>query len=269
MRAFYLKIIFLIALTSLFEGCKTTQNSTTGNYNNYVDTAHNSRNSLDWDGIYTGIMPCADCEGIKTDIELRKDMTFRLSRKYLGKSSELYLSRGSFSWNEAGSIITLETDNASNEHQQYQVGENQLFKLDADGKRIEGEIANLYILRKAGMDQVVTDRYWKLIELGNRNLDSEMNMQQEAHLILHSSEHRITGNGACNNFSGSYELGKENRISFSKIISTRMACPDMEVEDQFMTAMESADSFSLSKDTLSMYSAEMVPLARFVAVYFK
>ena len=48
------------------------------------EAQHNSRNSLDWDGIYSGILPCADCEGIKTDIQLHKDGTYRMARKYLG-----------------------------------------------------------------------------------------------------------------------------------------------------------------------------------------
>lgn len=31
-----------------------------------VDTEHTAENSLDWNGKYTGTLPCADCEGIKT-----------------------------------------------------------------------------------------------------------------------------------------------------------------------------------------------------------
>jgi heat shock protein HslJ len=94
-------------------------------------------------------------------------------------------------------------------------------------------------------------------------------MHQEAHLILHSPDNRITGNGSCNNFSGSFELGSQNQISFTQMISTRMACPDMEVEDQLLKVFESADSFSLNKDTLSLLKSGMAaPLARFVAIYF-
>ena len=32
-----------------------------------VSASDNSQNSLDWEGTYKGIIPCADCEGIKTD----------------------------------------------------------------------------------------------------------------------------------------------------------------------------------------------------------
>ncbi len=34
-----------------------------------MSTGDNSQNSLDWPGTYTGTLPCADCEGIKTEIK--------------------------------------------------------------------------------------------------------------------------------------------------------------------------------------------------------
>ena len=40
-----------------------------------VKKEHNSMNSLDWAGKYEGTLPCADCEGIKYIVELKKDGT--------------------------------------------------------------------------------------------------------------------------------------------------------------------------------------------------
>lgn len=37
-------------------------------------TSDNSMTSVDWVGSYQGILPCADCEGIKTQIVLNKDL---------------------------------------------------------------------------------------------------------------------------------------------------------------------------------------------------
>lgn len=36
-------------------------------------------------GTYEGTFPCADCEGIKTHLELNKDKTFKRTEEYLGK----------------------------------------------------------------------------------------------------------------------------------------------------------------------------------------
>ena len=50
-----------------------------------ADTAHTTENALDWNGTYKGILPCADCEGIKTELELNSDKTYEIKETYLGK----------------------------------------------------------------------------------------------------------------------------------------------------------------------------------------
>ncbi len=112
-----------------------------------VTTGDNSSNALDWQGAYTGIVPCADCEGIETTILLNKNMTYNFTTKYLGKkdasATEL---KGTFGWNKEGNTITL--SGIKNTPSQYLVGENKLFQLDMNGKRITGNLAAKYILIK-------------------------------------------------------------------------------------------------------------------------
>jgi heat shock protein HslJ len=114
--------------------------------------------------------------------------------------------------------------------------------------------------------QVITDVRWRLIELGGQKVTATATLSHEPYMILLSEDNRVTGNGSCNNFSGTYELGKESRITFYRMMSTRMACPEMEVEDHLMQVFESADSYALKEDTLSLNRARMAPLARFAAV---
>ena len=70
-------------------------------------TMDNSQTSLDWIGIYKGILPCADCEGIVTMIQLNKDLTYTKLTQYQGKSLERFTQSGSFQWNEKGVGIIL------------------------------------------------------------------------------------------------------------------------------------------------------------------
>lgn len=107
---------------------------------------HNAANSLDYMGIYSGILPCADCEGIDTTIELGSGNSYVKKIIYLGKDDQQVVeSGGTFTWNDAGNIITLNEEAAPN---QYFVGENVLFHLDINGNRITGELAEKYELRK-------------------------------------------------------------------------------------------------------------------------
>ena len=71
-----------------------------------IDAAHNSRNALDWPGSYSGVLPCADCEGIQTTVTLNADGTYERTLLYIGKSADPIRQSGQFSWNTAGSAVT-------------------------------------------------------------------------------------------------------------------------------------------------------------------
>ena len=105
---------------------------------------HNAKNALDYKGVYYGVLPCADCEGMETTITLTADSYIK-EVVYQGKSKEIVTEKGTFTWNEAGNTITLSGSKAPN---QYFVGENDLFHLDVDGNRIVGEMASKYRLQK-------------------------------------------------------------------------------------------------------------------------
>lgn len=77
---------------------------------------------------------------------------------------------------------------------------------------------------------------------------------------------RAHGFGGCNHFSGSFELASGNRIRFSKLAATLMACPDSNVEQAFMEVLGTADSYHLGDSELVLHRARMAPLARFRAV---
>ncbi|WP_118195013.1 META domain-containing protein [Albibacterium indicum] len=116
-------------------------------------------------------------------------------------------------------------------------------------------------------DKTITEKYWKLTELNGQPVSGDFN--KEPHFILKKEDNRVTGNGSCNGFGGSYTLDEEKgRISFSNLFSTRMACPDMSVEQAFMDVLSKVDNYSLHGDTLTLNKARMAPLAKFEAVYF-
>jgi heat shock protein HslJ len=68
---------------------------------------------------------------------------------------------------------------------------------------------------------------------------------------------------------GTYELQPGNRIRFTKMAGTLMACQNMEIEDQLRKVLEMADNYNLDGDKLVLNKARMAPLARFEAVYLR
>ncbi|RND07915.1 copper resistance protein NlpE [Acinetobacter baumannii] len=117
------------------------------NNNEAVDTAHTAENSLDWDGKYKGTLPCADCEGIKTELELKDDKTYELTETYLGKGdANPFETHGKFTFDKDNtSVITLD-DKAQN--RKFFIGENTATALDMEGKKVEGSLAEHYVLKK-------------------------------------------------------------------------------------------------------------------------
>jgi copper homeostasis protein (lipoprotein) len=265
MKAFLYSISFMaaIAVMALFS-CSGNQTQTSTESDmvslSAPDMAHNSRNSLDWYGVYQGTTPCADCEGIETSITLKRDGTFKRSLKYLGKDDNPFYDEGEFEWNDEGSKITIAGESGTS--QMYQVGENVLFHLDQDGNRITGDLENMYRLAKNRVDYNLEDKEWVLVELRGNPVERNED-KKEGSLRFDMETGMFSGNNTCNNFFGQYELMEGDRIKFGRVGATLMACPDGELESIFMEVLEMTDNYNVVDGILSLNRARMAPLARF------
>ena len=218
----------------------------------------NSMTSLDWNGIYRGILPCADCPGIKIQLLLNSDMTYKVKTSYLERGTE-YESEGSFSWNETGNIIALD----SNFNQKYLVGENLLIQLDGEGNRITGDLAPRYILEKEHIE--LTGKNWKLIMLNEKPVKSEA---KQPFMILTNEESKVNGNTGCNNFFGTYKLTAANEIRFSQLGMTKMACIGDNPEREYIEALDKTTYYSLTINELILKDDSGNNLAKFEEDYF-
>lgn len=283
----------LVVLSILVISCnnKNTEKLTDESTNDSIPAAmidhHTSKIALDYIGSYNGILPCADCEGIETDLSLEDDKNFVLKTKYLGKkdatTDEL---RGTYSWNKEGNTIILSANENGSSY--YFVGENYLKQLDMKGNKIVGDLAEKYVLQKKSdsgelpppppppapetiknysihsksLENIsLVKNKWRLIELNGKPIESK-----EMFIKLNSEEGYVAFAG-CNNIMGSVEFKDEKSlIKFTKGVSTMMACPDMTIEQEFGEMLEKVDNYSLNGNNLSFNRARMAPLARFEAM---
>ena len=251
----------IIGLTSCESQRPAGQNAGEQTESQVLHVGDNSEVSLDWAGTYIGVLPCADCPGIETALTMNMDGTYVLQTKYQERGDSVHVDQGAFTWDPTGSHITL----GESEGIKFQVGENQLFHLDQEGNRIEGALSEFYILKKA--DLQITDIYWELIEINGQSMEG-VALMKEAYIRLNSEDMRAEANGGCNGMGGTFTLDEENnRLSFSQLMSTKMACPNMEIEDQLADVLQRTDSYTVANDTLQLFRARMAPLAKFKAVY--
>jgi heat shock protein HslJ len=124
-------------------------------------------------------------------------------------------------------------------------------------------------ISSANPNAELTETYWKLTELMGAPIVMTPGTKTELRMILKKEGNQVSGNGGCNNFRGSYTLLEGNRLSFSPLVSTRMACVNMEKETTFMELLQKADNYSIKDNVLSLNKGSMAPLAKFEAVYLK
>lgn len=107
----------------------------------------------------------------------------------------------------------------------------------------------------------ITGKYWKLVELNGKAVDTQS--QREPFIIFSVLDSRISGNSGCNNFFGNYTTGAGNQIAIGQIGATKMACPDMSVEQQLFTALPLVKFYSAENNQLMLKNTDQVVLAKF------
>lgn len=104
-----------------------------------------ARDSLDWAGIYEGFLPCEDCEGIETSIEIEKNSDYTLSQEFKGRAGDNSLQEtGKFEWDKQGNTISL----GERQKLYFKVSQNYLLQVFKDESKVMGDSAIKYRLTK-------------------------------------------------------------------------------------------------------------------------
>ncbi|HNP32763.1 MAG TPA: copper resistance protein NlpE N-terminal domain-containing protein [Flavobacterium sp.] len=283
-------LLFLLISTISCQKHNVTENKTV--------VTNNAKISGDYIGTYKGILPCADCQGLETEIAINENSTFSIKTKYEGKGDKVFVQKGHFLWNKKGDIIILK--DVKNGPNQYLVGENTLTQLDMSGNKITGNLADDYILSKQPLDTTdletveesknatvdlnsriatttviekvnpaigkftLAETKWKLISLNSKKvLQKGDNVY---YLKLNSKDGNFSAYSGCNDIGGKYVMPSSSTLTFSGIISTKMACAEMVLESHFFTMLSETKSYKLESKNLTLYNSEKKAIAKFEAI---
>lgn len=117
----------------------------------------------------------------------------------------------------------------------------------------------ILVLKKKAPDMTIADLNgkWKIVEaMGIAVSDS---LEKQPFIELDAAEKKIHGNAGCNLINGAFQTEESNpaSISFPQLISTMMACPDMETEGRVQQALNATCSFGrLQEGGIGFYDAE-------------
>ena len=103
---------------------------------------------------------------------------------------------------------------------------------------------------------------WRVVEINGAAITSTMKRKP---YLKFSEDNKVSGFAGCNGFGGNYTLKNTSAITISNVISTKMACPDLAVENNLFRVFENTDNFMIKSDTLFFNDAAMNSIAKFVA----
>lgn len=254
----FLFAVFFFSSIMILYSCSSSNNKKSTD--TQTPDHHTAQNALDWQGTYSGNLPCADCDYIVTELTLNEDQTYVLTTQHVkGDQTISDTLRGRFNWNI--STINLEGIPQGERSSEFKVEEDQVRYLDMDGKPVTGDLAQRYVLTKNG-NKEVEDKRWQLIELEGK----AVNGSPDKHFIIfHSKGGRAEAKANCNVISLPYTIKNKFQLRFGQGMTTLMACPD-DLEQNFLRVLSVVDNLTTDGQTLSLNKARMAPLARFELV---
>jgi copper homeostasis protein (lipoprotein) len=105
---------------------------------------------------------------------------------------------------------------------------------------------------------------WKLTYLGDVPAE-QFKDQRDVHILLQKDD-RVTGSDGCNLLNGGFTL-EGDRLAFSRIATTMMACPQgAEQEQRFHRALANTARYRIVTEFLELMDGAGVVLARFEAL---
>lgn len=100
---------------------------------------------------------------------------------------------------------------------------------------------------------------WRPVQIGELQVDPDLEV-----FVQFRGEGELSGHGGCNRFFGPWQT-EGDTIRIGPLASTRMACPDpqMELEAALFGALEAARSYRRERVDLTLFDADGGELARF------
>ncbi|MDQ7728127.1 META domain-containing protein [Halomonas sp. SpR8] len=104
----------------------------------------------------------------------------------------------------------------------------------------------------SSLSGAIVDQSWNLLLVGT---DERLSMPQTPSFQI-SKDGKVSGHDGCNRFTGQVTLGDNQRIEFSELATTRMACPQMGDAEKVTDMLETAYRYLIDHDRLVFFGPD-------------
>ncbi|WP_242916953.1 META domain-containing protein [Pontibacter liquoris] len=102
--------------------------------------------------------------------------------------------------------------------------------------------------------ETIRDAYWMLLSVEGMSPQAPNNTHT-AYIRFEENENDVHGFAGCNKFTGKYKADEDtHKLQLSALSSTKMMCPDMDLENKLLQELQRVDTYSLAGDILTLYA---------------
>ena len=104
----------------------------------------------------------------------------------------------------------------------------------------------------ASLSGAIVDQRWNLLLVGT---DERLSMPETPFFTI-ANDGKVSGHDGCNRFNGEVTLGENQRIEFSPLATTSMACPQMGDAKRVTDMLETAYRYLIDHDRLVFFGPD-------------
>lgn len=116
-------------------------------------------------------------------------------------------------------------------------------------------LASCSVVRQNKAGEDFKGSQWTLISIDQQDLDGEALGRFQPTLQFDTAGTRISGNAGCNRYNGSVELSADS-MRVGPLMSTKMACDQLELEQKFMSHLSEQSLTYQFKDGILTLNSE-------------
>lgn len=146
---------------------------------------------------------------------------------------------------------------------------NEILHVSRDGKVVLEFIKDAGTQNaepaKAQIDPQKLDGEWTLLSMNGEAALKNFDKGTIPTLNVDLSNNKVSGNSGCNTYNGGFSVN-DDQLVVGKVMLTRMSCPDMFYENEYIKALSDTSTIAELNDKVLKISKNGTPILEFVKI---